>query len=197
MFKEERIIPAKGKLAKIIKKGEILRVIDVEGKQVMSLVCFSYERPTEKFWPANTAKLNKTPWLTTGHILYSDYANKMFTIIDDTVGVHDLICGACCAESDYVRYGVKDHFGCTENFTEALKPYNISRGDIPMSFNIFMNAPVEEGGSIRIREPMSKQNDRIDLRAEMDLIVALSSCPQDLNPCNGEKPTPLKIAIIG
>jgi len=195
--KEEIVIPAKGKLARIIKKGQMLRVVDLEGKQVMDLVCFNLERPSEKFWPANTAKLNNTPYLTTGNILYSDYAQKMFTIIEDTVGVHDMACGSCCAEIDLVRYGVRDHFGCMENLTEVLKPFGISRGDIPMSFNIFMNAPIQENGSFSIQEPVSRPGDYLTLRVEMDLIVGISNCPQDLNPCNGWKPTPLKIVISG
>jgi urea carboxylase-associated protein 1 len=194
--KEEVIIPAKGKLGRLIKKGQMLQVIDLEGKQVMDLVCFSLERPSEKFWVANTAKLNNTPYLTTGHVLYSDYANKMLTIVEDTVGVHDMACGSCCAEIDLVRYGVKDHFGCMENLTEVLREFGIPRRDIPMSFNIFMNAPIEENGSFSIKEPVSKPGDYIVLKAEMDLIVGMSNCPQDLNPCNGWNPTPLKIAIF-
>ena len=194
--KEEIIIPAKGKLARVITKGQELQVVDLEGKQVMDLVCFNLERPFEKFWVANTAKLNNTPYLTAGNVLYSDYAQKMFTIVEDTVGVHDMACGSCCAEIDFVRYGAKDHFGCMENLTEVLMDFGISRGDIPMSFNIFMNAPIEEDGAFAIKEPVSKPGDRIVLRAEMDLIVGMSNCPQDLNPCNGWNPTPLKVVIF-
>lgn len=193
--KEEIIIPSKGKLGIIVRKDWIIRVINLEGKQVMGLVCFSLNRPTEKFWIANTAKLNNTLYLTTGNILYSDYANKMFTIIEDTVGIHDIISGECCAEIDLIRYGVKDHFGCMENLAEALKPFGISRSDIPMSFNIFMNAPIEKDGSFSIKEPVSNPGDWIDIRAEMDLILGMSNCPQNLNCCNGWNPTPLKVMI--
>ncbi len=193
--KEELVVSARGKLARVIRKGDVLRVIDLEGKQVMALVCFSLERPSEKFWVANTAKLNNTPYLSKGNVLYSDYARKMFTIVEDTVGVHDLLCGSCCAEIDFVQYGMEEHFGCMENLAEVLKEYGVSRGDIPMSFNIFMNAPIEEDGSFAIKEPVSGPGDWIDLKAEMDLIVGMSNCPQDLNPCNGGNPSPLKVGI--
>lgn len=191
----ETVIPAKGELALVMKKGQILRVIDLEGKQVMDLVCFNLERPEEKLWIANTLKLNGTPYLTKGHVLYSDYAQKMLTIVEDKVGVHDALCGSCSAEIDYVRYGINWHPNCTDNFVKVLTRYGLKRKDVPMSFNLFMNAPVEKDGAFAIKEPVSKPGDWMELRAEMDLIVGMSNCPQDCNPCNGWNPTSLKVIV--
>lgn len=192
---KEVVIPAKGELGLIIRKGQILRVIDVEGKQVMDLVCFNLQRPEEKLWIANTIKLNGTIYLKKGHALYSDYAQKMFTIIEDTAGIHDVLYAACSAEVNYVRYGISWHPNCTDNLIKALCQYGIRRKDIPMTFNLFMNAPVKKNGSLTIEEPVSKPGDFMDLQAEMDMIVGISNCPQDLNCCNGWNPTPLKIII--
>ncbi len=190
---QEVVIPAKEWLSLIVKKGQFIRVIDLEGQQVMDLVCFNLERPEEKLWIANTLKLNGTPYLTKGHVLYSDYAQKMMSIMEDTAGEHDALCGSCSAEIDYVRYGINWHPNCSDNFVKALTRYGLKRKDVPMSFNLFMSAPVEKDGSFAIKDPQSKVGDYIDLRAEMDLIVGMSNCPQDCNPCNGWNPTPLKV----
>ncbi len=84
-----------------------------------------------------------------------------------------------------------------ENFVDALRPWGARREDIPMSFNIFMNSPVQVDGSFSIERPVSKAGDFIELRAEVDLIVALSNCPQDLNPCNAGAPKTLGWQLSG
>ena len=175
--------------------GEILRVTDLEGQQVADLVAFALENLSERFWISNTVRLNGTVYVTTGHVLYSELSRPMLAIVDDTCGRHDLLAGSCNAEIDKVRYGVDDHRGCVENFVDALAPWGIERDDIPMSLNLFMNCPIEPDGRWRIAEPASKAGDHIDLRAEIDLVVALSNCPQDLNPCNAGRPKPIGVSI--
>jgi uncharacterized protein len=120
----------------------------------------------------------------------------MLTITEDSCGRHDLLAGSCNAEIDKVRYGVDDHRGCVENFLSVLMPYGITRKDIPMSLNLFMNCPVQADGHWGIATPASEAGDHIDLRAEMDLLVALSNCPQDLNPCNAGEVKPLGFTLL-
>jgi uncharacterized protein YcgI (DUF1989 family) len=159
------------------------------------LVAFNRSNLAEKFWISNTIRLNGTIFLTKGNVLYSELSNPMFTIVEDTCGQHDLLAGSCNAEIDKVRYGVDHHYGCVENFVAALKPYGISREQVPMSLNLFMNCPVEASGSWKIVTPVSKPGDYVEMRAEMDCVFALSNCPQDLNPCNDGKLKPLKVTI--
>ena len=181
--------------ARELRKGQTLRVTDIEGQQVADLIAFALEDLSEKFWISNTIRLNGTIYLTRGHTLYSELSRAMLTITDDTCGVHDLLAGSCNAEIDKVRYGVDDHKGCVENFLSALAPWGIERKDIPMSLNLFMNCPVTTEGGWEIAEPSSTAGDHIDLRAEMDLLVCLSNCPQDLNPCNAGELKPLGVTI--
>lgn len=192
----EMTIPPKGETSFVLKRGQVFRTIDVEGQQVADLVLYSRQDPEERYWVANTIKLNRQVYLTKGHALYSDRAQKMATIVADTCGVHDTLCGSCSAEIDFVRYGVKWHHNCTDNFVRSLARYNLRRRDMVMSFNIFMNAPVREDGTFEIITPKSKAGDYIDIRADMDVIVCFSNCPQDLNPCNGFNPTPLHIVTF-
>ncbi|HET9901239.1 MAG TPA: urea carboxylase-associated family protein, partial [Actinomycetes bacterium] len=89
------VIPARGHWAREMKRGEILRIEDLEGQQAIDFICYRLDDLAEKFWAAHTAKLSGTIYVTTGDILYSDQANPMMTIVDDTVGVNDVICGSC------------------------------------------------------------------------------------------------------
>jgi urea carboxylase-associated protein 1 len=191
----EIAVPAKGETSFVLKDGQVFRTIDVEGKQVADVMLYRLQDPEERYWVANTIKLNGKAYLTTGHTLYSDRANPMATIVADTCGTHDTLCGSCSADIDFVRYQVKWHPNCTDNFVRSLARYNLKRHDMVMSFNLFMNAPVQPDGSFAIVEPRSSSGDYIDIRADMDVIVCFSNCPQDLNPCNGFNPTALHIVV--
>lgn len=193
----DEIVAAKGHTAFEMRAGEVIRIEDIEGRQAVDFICYNLHNLAEKFWAAHTAKLNSTIYVTTGHILYSDLANPMMTIVEDTVGVNDIICGSCSLPLDIVRYGPEEaNPGCMENFQAAIAPWGLERKDIPMCFNIFLDYPVEDGGHVAIdKEAPSKPGDHLDLRAEMDLLVAISNCPQVNNPCNGYNPTPIRVGV--
>jgi urea carboxylase-associated protein 1 len=194
---QDDIVPARGYTAFEMEKGRTVRIEDVEGEQAVDLICYNLHNLAEKFWAAHTAKINGTIYITTGHVLYSDLANPLMTIVEDTVGVNDLICGSCSLPLDVLRYGKeKATPGCMENFEASIRPWGLERKDIPMCFNIFLDYPVEDDGHVAIdKEPVSKPGDHIDLRAEMDLLVSISACPQENNPCNGFNPTPIRVAV--
>lgn len=192
---ERHAIPPREYYVRELDCGDIIRIIDTEGKQVGDLIAYDRANLKDRFWILNTIRLNGTVFLTTGHVLYSELSKPMLTVVADTCGRHDLLAGSCNAEIDKVRYGVDGHHGCVENFVAAIEPYGLTRQDVPMSFNLFMNCPVGSDGSWSIVTPSSKAGDYVDLRAEMDLLVVLSNCPQDLNPCNDGKPKPLEVVI--
>ena len=196
--RDDEVIPAKGHWAREMKAGELLRLEDLEGKQAIDLICYSRDDPREKFWAAHTAKLNGTIFVTAGHVLYSDRANPMMTIVTDSVGVNDVICGSCSAALDEVRYGPDKAIpGCMDNFEEAIEPWGLTRADIPMCFNIFLDYPVGDRGRVAMdREAPSRAGDEMVLRAEMDLLVAISNCPQENNPCTGFNPSPIRATIF-
>lgn len=195
---QDEVIPAKGHWARELEAGQLLRLEDLEGQQAIDLICYARADLREKFWAAHTAKLNGTIYVSTGHVLYSDMANPMMTIVADSVGVNDVICGSCSAVLDEARYGPEKAVpGCMDNFEAAIKPWGLTRADVPMCFNIFLDYPVGEGGRVAMdREAPSKPGDEMVLRAEMDLLVAISNCPQENNPCTGFNPSPIRTTIF-
>ncbi|MBI4611819.1 MAG: urea carboxylase-associated family protein [Candidatus Rokubacteria bacterium] len=191
----DEVLEPRSRTAFGVKAGEILRIIDLEGQQVADLVCFCRDDTSEKLSVNNTALLQGTIYISTGHSLLSDRCRKLMTITEDTCGRHDLLAGSCSEGSNRVRYGIADSPNCRSNLEHALKPFGISLREMPYSFNVFMNVALEADGRIAIREPRSKPGDHIDLRAETDLVVGISNCPQERNPCNAFKPTRLRIVV--
>lgn len=191
----EEILPPRGGTAFTIRAGQVCRVVDLEGKQVADVICFNLHDLVDKLSPENTQALNGTLFLTTGHHLYSTKATRLATITADTCGVHDLISGSCSEQTNAFRYGVRGTPNCRSNFERVLKPYGVPPAEIPYSFNVFMNTPIAADGTTGIQEPTSKPGDYLDLRANVDLLIAISNCPQERNPCNAFKPTPLGVVV--
>ena len=193
-LRDETIAPA-GHFAAEIRKGQVLRIIDVEGQQVADLVTINAQNLSEKISVMNTISLNRQVFPRVGYALYSDEARAMMTIIEDTCGVHDMLAGACSSFTNERRYGVKATKNCRDNLAAALKPWGISWKDVPFNMNVFMNCPIGSDGNWSIQVPKSKAGDYIDFRAEMDVIVLISNCPQLNNPCNAYNPTPVQVLI--
>ncbi len=192
---EDRIIPPDGHWGRVLRHGQILRIIDLEGKQAVDFLCYNAEDPTERYNAPDTMKYAGTIFLTEGHGIYSDMGRRLFTIVEDTCGRHDTIGGCCSAQSNELRYGVKDTPNCRQNFLRALAPFGLGKKDIVANLNWFMNVPVGLDGAMAIAEGLSKPGDYVDLRAEMDVLAVISNCPQTRNPCNGFNPTPIRVIV--
>ena len=178
-----------------VTKGQILRIIDVEGKQVGDFVCFNPHEITEKFSAGRTRTNNYKLRITTGDRLFSNHCNVMFTIVEDTCGIHDLLYPPCCSWVFENRYKVAPRTGCREHLAASLKSFGIGEMDIPDPLNVFMQTDVVESSQLEIKEPTSEAGDHIDLRAEMDCLAALSSCAVDCGPVNAFKLKPLRVEI--
>ena len=191
-------IPAGGSWSGVVKRGEVLKIVDVEGQQGVDFLCYSADNPEERYHAANTMKRAATMRLTTGHVLYSDVARPMMTVIGDSCGFHDTIAGCCSAQSNELMYGVKGVPGCRENFLKELARHGLGRKDIVANLNFFCDVP---SGPKNALLPLifapgpSRPGDWIALRAEMDILGVISNCPQVNNPCAGGKPTPIRIEI--
>lgn len=192
---EEQIILGGECASTVVKKGQILRIIDLEGQQVADLVCFSNDDHLERLSSGNTVMYNRSIRITTGHHLFSTLSRKMFTILEDVVGVNDIVCGSCSDESYDYRFGLTGHSSCMGNFARVLQAHDIAPHEIPYAFNIFMDWSIAPDGSVTPRSAASRPGDYIDLLAQMDCLIAISVCPQDLTPTNGFKPTPMKYIV--
>ena len=192
---ERQIVPAAQGAGLLLKRGEQLRVIDPEGGQTGDLVAFSRDG-RQRLSNGRTFDYGGKIYVSTGDVLWSDRSNPMMTIVEDAVGRHDFLYTACSVEMYRIQYEVDGyHANCTDNLAAALRELGIEPGHLPTAFNFFMNVDIAEGGRLVIRPPRSRAGDSIVLRAEMDLAVAVTSCPASL--CNGgAPPRPLAFEIL-
>ena len=191
------IVPAGAPWSGIVRHGQVLRITDLKGQQAVDFLCYNAHDPQERYHAPNTVKAAGTIFLTAGHKLYSDIARPIFIIVEDQFGGHDTIGGCCSAPSNEMLYGVKDCPGCRENFLAALARHGLGRKDIVPNINWFMRVPIAAEGGAAIASGVSPPGCQVALRAEMDALAVISNCPQVNNPCNGFKPTPIRVEIAG
>jgi urea carboxylase-associated protein 1 len=191
----DEIVPARAPWGGTVMRGQRLRIIDSEGRQAVDFLCYNLHDREERYSAPNTIKAAGTISLTAGHTLYSDLAQPIFKIVEDSYGSHDTIGGCCSAPSNLMLYGVPDCPGCRENFLAALAKFDMGRRDVVPNVNFFMRVPVERGGTAAIARGDSPAGSYVELEAAMDAIVAISNCPQINNPANDYNPTPIRVVI--
>lgn len=180
--------------------GELLEIVDIEGRQGVDFLVYSAQDPLERYHAPNTIKKAGRIALSRGDVLYSDIARPLMTLVEDTVGHHDTIGGCCSAPSNELLYGAAGCSGCRENFLAALEPFGLGRRDIVPNINFFCDVPVHDHYLFSdgvFRPGRSGPGDHVVLRAERDVICVLSNCPQVNNPCNDGRPGPIEVVIRG
>ena len=164
-----------------LSRGDVLRVVDLEGEQVSDLMVFGPDG-RETLSGGRSIDYNETVRLTAGHVLYSNRSNPMLTIVSDMVGVHDILFAPCSPEMFVKLYNFDpSHPSCFRNLADNLKAFDIDEDRIGTTFNIFMNAEMLSSGELKVVPPVSKAGDAVELRAEMDLIVGLTACSAELS----------------
>jgi urea carboxylase-associated protein 1 len=193
----DTIVPARAPWLHHVAAGQTLRIVDLEGNQAVDFLLYAAEDDAERYSAQDTVAAQGNLFLRKGTVLRSNEGRPMMTIVATTVEYHDTIGGACSCESNTLRYGhhTKAEHACVENFIEANLLEGRGKRDIVSNINFFMNVPVEPDGSLGIVDGISAPGLSVDLRAEMDVIVVVSNCPQINNPCNGFNPTPVRMIV--
>ena len=188
---------------KVVKQGQIFRIVDLQGNQAVDTLFFNANHALERYSVTDTIRAQNKLYLTTGSKLCSNLGKVMLTIVADTCGRHDTLGGACAAESNTVRYALEKYpmHSCRDNFLHALahetmcEQLGLSKRDIPSNINFFMNVPVTEEGGLEFVDGVSAAGKYVEMQAEMDVLVLISNCPQLNNPCNAYNPTPIRLLI--
>jgi uncharacterized protein YcgI (DUF1989 family) len=190
IMEDQKIIPPRSGVAFILKKGQRLKVTDLQGEQVSDFICFNLHDHKEYLSSGRTLDYAETIFLTAGHPLYSNRSNIMLDIEKDTVGRHDFLLTPCSADTFRIIYGHEHpHRGCHGNLMEALAPYGIGPDDIPICFNIFMHVAVDGAtGKLSVLPPKSRAGDHVVLHARMDLVVGMTACSAEMSNNYSFKP---------
>jgi urea carboxylase-associated protein 1 len=193
----DAVIPARAAWDHLLRAGETLRIIDLEGNQAVDFLLYSHADDSERYSAQDTIAAQGNIFLRQGAILMSNEGRPMARITRTTIAYHDTIGGACSCESNTLRYGhhTRAQHSCVDNFLTANARRGRGKRDMVSNINFFMNVPVEADGTLGIVDGISSGGMSVDLRAEMDVIALISNCPQVNNPCNGFNPTPVRVVI--
>ncbi len=176
--------------------GQYVTIVDLKGAQAGDFVAINQNNPNEGLSAVRTRRHLRSLFFGIGDTLLSNHDNPMLKVVVDTIGVHDSTVPACDPTRYSVDFGVPGHRNCLENLHEGLSEYQeIDILDVPEPFNLFQNSPVVEGGRTGVVNPPSKAGDHIVFEVLMDVICALSPCPQDIIPGNGLCPTEMKSIV--
>ncbi|MEH2161137.1 MAG: urea amidolyase associated protein UAAP1 [Nostoc sp.] len=179
----------------VIKRGNTLRVTDLEGFQGVSMICYNADNSIERLNVADTAKIQFNAFLKKGMVIYSDMGRILFSITEDTYGYHDLICGCSNAASNIAKYGESDYNNSRNNFLKALGKRGLTKKDLMPNLNLFSRVAVHPNGDLEYVAGDEKPGSFIDLRAEMNVLVIISNCPHVLHPDTAYKPKPIQLTV--
>ncbi len=193
----DETVPARSPWSTVVPAGHVLTIVDLRGNQAVDCLLYNAADTAERYSAPDTLAAQRSIFLTTGSILRSGEGRPLMTIVADEVGRHDTIGGACSQESNTLRYGhhTRSQHACVENFLAEGSRWGLGKRDLVSNINWYMNVPVDPDGALGIVDGISAPGLRLALRAEMDVLVLVSNCPQVNNPCNGFEPTPVRMIV--
>jgi urea carboxylase-associated protein 1 len=185
---------------KVVKQGQTIRILDVEGNQAADTLFYNAKDPKERYSAVDTIREQGNVYLTAGSVLMTNDCRPLLKITADTCGRHDTLGGACATESNTVRYALdkKCMHACRDSWLLAIaenEELGMNKSDIAHNINFFMNVPITSDGKLSFADGISGAGKYVELEAQMDTIVLISNCPQLNNPCNAYNPTPIQVLI--
>jgi urea carboxylase-associated protein 1 len=194
----DEVVAARAPWSHVVRSGQTLRIIDLGGNQAVDCLLYNADDPTERYSASDTIAAQRNIFLVEGSQLLSNEGAPMMTITATSCAYHDTIGGACSRESNTLRYGhhTAHQHACVDNFLDEGMRRGLTKRDLVPNINWFMNVPVGADGTLGIVDGISAPGLSVDVRAEMDVLVLISNCPQINNPCNGFDPTPIRLVIL-
>ncbi|HVU05583.1 MAG TPA: urea amidolyase associated protein UAAP1 [Polyangiaceae bacterium] len=189
--------------SRVLKKGELLRLTDLEGGASVAALFYNAAQPLERYNMPDTLKAQHIARLTRGYVLFSDMGRILCSVTEDTCGWHDTITGHADAAWTRARYGEgsyqklrNDRYRNTrDNFLVELGKHGLGKRDIVPNVNFFVKVAADGAGKLAFVPGHSKAGATVGLRAEMDTLVVLSNTPHPLDPGTKYAPKPVVLTI--
>ncbi|MGY2047148.1 urea amidolyase associated protein UAAP1 [Methylobacterium sp. JK268] len=174
-----------------LRRGEALRLALDHGPSCVALVAWNEADTTERLNIADTVKVQWSAALSKGRVLFSDMGRVMLSLVEDSCAAHDALAGGSNAATNAARYPGGPHRNTRDNLVLAAAKHGLDRRDVPACLSVFAPVRVGPEGRLAWSTAGRRTGDFVDLRAEMDLIVALSNCPHPLDPAPDYAPNPI------
>jgi urea carboxylase-associated protein 2 len=187
----------------VLKRGTVLRITDMQGAANVGALFYNFECPVERYNMADTLKAQHIARLTEGFVLYSDMGRILCSVVADTVGWHDPIGGCSNAalvaaqygESRYQEARNECHRNGRDGFLVELGKWGLGPRDLAPNVNFFSRVTVSEDGAMEFRAGNSAPGSYVELRAEMNVLTVLNTCPHPLDAGPRYAPKPVQLAI--
>jgi urea carboxylase-associated protein 2 len=180
-----------------VKAGERIRITSTEGNSAVALVAWNAGDTSERINHADSIKIQWTAALGKGRLLFSDMGRVLLSIVEDSSGAHDVLAGGLNASAVARKYGPNPSLRNTRtNLVLAAGKFGLDGRDIPPFISFFAPVVVAEDGRLEWREGVRQAADFVELRAEMDLLIAISNCPHPLDPASTYVAGPIEVAIL-
>ncbi len=197
------VLPGGATWSHVLKRGTALRITDLEGGANVAAYFLNFELPAERFNLPDTLKAQHTARLTKGHVLYSDMGRVLCSSTEDTVGWHDPIAGISNADQVQKKYGKATyqqmrnqwHQNAREGLTIELGKYGLGARDLHATVNFFSKVTVNAAGDLHYCPGNSAAGGYVELRAEMNVLVLLNTCPHPMEPGSTYAPKPVSLSI--
>jgi urea carboxylase-associated protein 2 len=198
----EDLLPGGGHFSFVLKRGELLRLTDLNGNANVSLTMFNAHEKTERLNLPDSLKCQHTAKLTTGHCLYSDMGRVLAAITDDTCGWSDSLGGVLCADEVTEKYGqgryqeLRNGFfrNGADNLLVEMGKWGLGLSDLMMTLNLFSRVNVDDNGALSFVPGNSKQGDYIELYAPMDTLIVMTALQHPMDPNPVYAPQPVKLS---
>ena len=189
--------------SRVLKRGQVLRLTDVEGSGSIAALLFNADAPLERYNMPDTLKAQHIARVTTGNVLYSDMGRVLLSVIADTCGWHDTITGLESQAQSLKKYGPGDyqalrndwHRNSRDNLLVELAKYGLGKRDFGPNLNFFVKVAVDLEGKLAWVPQNSKPGAYIELRAEMNTLVLLSNTPHPLDPAARYTAKPMHVGV--
>jgi uncharacterized protein YcgI (DUF1989 family) len=185
-------IPAQHGAALRLTAGHVLRIVAIEAQQVSDLALFDASDLRDSFSPGRTIDYNESLDVPLGGVLYSQRSVPLAEIVEDSVGVHDMLLTPC-SRTMFERRSEAAHRSCHENLYTSLAPFGIGPDDVVATLNVFMDVRVGPDRKISIYPPPSEPGDRFAIRALRDLVVGITACSSELTNAGSCKPVAYEV----
>ena len=172
-----------------LRAGQLLRIVDVEGSQSGDLFAVAADDLEDGQSNGRTFDMGGTIRLSTGSLLYSRRSRRLLRIVEDEVGVHDMLYAPCSQEMFEIQYGVSGpHPNCFDNLASSLAAFGVPSATVTIAFNFFMNVIIGPSGRLEIKRPASRAGQGMTFAAERDVLVAVTSCAAPGANAGGARP---------
>ena len=192
---QEIVIPAGHARAWRMRAGERVTIAQTEGHQVGDFIAFNAADLTEFLSTSHTRRCLNRYMIGRGHALFTNHREPIVEIVEDTVGVHDIMAAACDPYRYRRDFRVENHRSCRMNFVEALVEHDIADWRVPDPVNLFQNSGPQPDGRLVVGTAVSLPGQFVSFLALRDLVVVLTACSVDYPPLNNGRCSPLRIEV--